>query len=375
MSIYFVLSPQFQTQCENNSCGLGTLVMVLNGLGADPHRMWKYPWRWYDEQMLDSCLPIEKIQAKGIGFESMICTIRLNGLDVEAVRPTALITLDEFRTDIKRSCCSEDTALIVNYSRGYFNQTGTGHYATLGGYNQVEDLVLVLDPARFKYPPYWVKTDHMWSAMKEISFGKNGYTENMPRGYMLVKKSTSNHFIIRLSSHHKLTLQDDKFMQIIHSWNEWMNNDVTNPTKVLQSAVKKVLMMVEEIPSETSHQNFKDLFLFISEMTSSNSGIYKQVEKLITNINTHASVWQINSLYDNELLINFASNLLLCWPYHSNNKTKTNNFMLSSLVAKDIELHSHPDALSISIQLRFIRDISKHKGHQDTCKSEQVHFR
>lgn len=33
---------------------------------------------------------------------------------------------------------------------------GDGHFSPIGGYSAKEDLVLILDTARFKYPPHWV---------------------------------------------------------------------------------------------------------------------------------------------------------------------------------------------------------------------------
>jgi glutathione gamma-glutamylcysteinyltransferase len=43
-------------------CGLGTLAMVLNALGVDPKRVWKGPWRWFSEQLLDCCEPLEVVK-------------------------------------------------------------------------------------------------------------------------------------------------------------------------------------------------------------------------------------------------------------------------------------------------------------------------
>lgn len=40
-------------------CGLGTLAMVLNALAIDPQRIWKGPWRWFSEELLDCCSPLE----------------------------------------------------------------------------------------------------------------------------------------------------------------------------------------------------------------------------------------------------------------------------------------------------------------------------
>jgi hypothetical protein len=33
--------------------------MVLNALAIDPQRIWKGPWRWFSEELLDCCSPLE----------------------------------------------------------------------------------------------------------------------------------------------------------------------------------------------------------------------------------------------------------------------------------------------------------------------------
>lgn len=61
---FFVLAEQFRTQDEPTFCGLTTVTMVLNTLGVDPGRVWKGPWRWFHETMLDCCEPIEVLVVK-----------------------------------------------------------------------------------------------------------------------------------------------------------------------------------------------------------------------------------------------------------------------------------------------------------------------
>jgi glutathione gamma-glutamylcysteinyltransferase len=53
---YFPLAEQFHTQAEPTFCGLGSLVMALNALAIDPGRLWKGPWRWFGEELLDCWL-------------------------------------------------------------------------------------------------------------------------------------------------------------------------------------------------------------------------------------------------------------------------------------------------------------------------------
>ncbi|KAK8493991.1 hypothetical protein V6N12_035156 [Hibiscus sabdariffa] len=142
---FFKLISYYQTQSEPAYCGLATLAMVLNALAIDPGRTWKGPWRWFDDTMLDCCEPLEKI---------------------------------------KISCASsEDCHLIVSYNRAILKQTGTGHFSPIGGYHAGKDMVLILDVARFKYPPHWVPLSLLWDAMNTIDKA-TGHL----RGFMVISK-------------------------------------------------------------------------------------------------------------------------------------------------------------------------------------------
>ena len=55
--------------------------------------------------------------------------------------------------------------LVVSYDRGVLGQTGAGHFSPVGGYHAGRDLVLILDVARFKYPPHWVPLETLFQAM------------------------------------------------------------------------------------------------------------------------------------------------------------------------------------------------------------------
>jgi glutathione gamma-glutamylcysteinyltransferase len=76
--------------------------------------------------------------------------------------------------------------VITNFSRKTLGQTGDGHFSPIGGINLSRNLVLVLDVARFKYPPYWVNIEDLWKSMSV-----KDATTNEPRGYFLVGTSDS----------------------------------------------------------------------------------------------------------------------------------------------------------------------------------------
>ncbi|XP_062080095.1 glutathione gamma-glutamylcysteinyltransferase 3-like [Humulus lupulus] len=182
MEGFFKLISYYQTQSEPAYCGLATLSMVLNALAIDPGRKWKGPWRWFDDSMLDCCEPLDKIKSEGITFGKVACLAHCNGAKVEAFR-TNESSVEEFRKRVISCSSSEDCHLITSYHRGVFKQTGSGHFSPIGGYHAGRDLVLILDVARFKYPPHWVPLTLMWDAMSTTD-----KATGHPRGYMIISR-------------------------------------------------------------------------------------------------------------------------------------------------------------------------------------------
>jgi len=53
----------------------------------------------------------------------------------------------------------------VNFLRSSVGQVGGGHWSPVGSYSDKEDAFLVLDVAKFKYPPVWIPSDRLFDAM------------------------------------------------------------------------------------------------------------------------------------------------------------------------------------------------------------------
>jgi len=214
---YFPLSEQFKTQDDPAFCGLGALTMVLNALAIDPGRTWKGPWRWFDESMLECCEPLEVVRERGICIGKLDCLARCNGATT-VLKYGDSTSVEEFRRDVIRTTggrnahlhegearlCSEEACngshhhheqeqhhvqqgqnelLIVGYNRQIMGQTGTGHFSPVGGYHAGRDMALIMDVARFKYPPHWVSVPLLWEAMQTAD-----PETQRSRGYMVVAK-------------------------------------------------------------------------------------------------------------------------------------------------------------------------------------------
>lgn len=179
---YFPLAEQFNTQDEPSYCGISSLVMVLNALGVDPGANWKGPWRWYDEKIADCCEQLPVIKAQGSTLAHLAMMALCNSVKVEA-RHADQTSLEQFRQTVQRLCqTAVGIHMIAGYSRERLGQTGDGHFSPVGGYHAGRDLVLILDVARFKYPPHWVALERLWQAMNATDSASGA-----SRGYIIIE--------------------------------------------------------------------------------------------------------------------------------------------------------------------------------------------
>lgn len=167
MEGWFPLAEQFHTQAEPAFCGLGSLVVALNALGVDPQRAWRGPWRWYSEELLDCCVPLPEVSMHGITLSELGCLARCNALVAE-VRHADGAPLEQLRAELEAASRGDGSVVIAGYSRAALGQTGAGHFSPLAGLCADDAHALVLDVARFKYPPHWVALPRLHQAMLEL---------------------------------------------------------------------------------------------------------------------------------------------------------------------------------------------------------------
>ncbi|RPA98500.1 Phytochelatin-domain-containing protein [Choiromyces venosus 120613-1] len=189
LEAFFPLSQQFLTQNEPAYCGIGTLCMILNALKVDPTVTWRKPWRWFTQEMLDCCQPLEVVKEKGITLAEFSCLAKCNGLDA-ITRFADSTSFEAFHEAVKVCTFSSDQLMAVSYSRASLGQTGAGHFSPVGGYTSENGgMVLILDVARFKYPSYWVPIGMLFESL----IPKDPAT-NQPRGYSMLRRHRTDVF-------------------------------------------------------------------------------------------------------------------------------------------------------------------------------------
>lgn len=180
---YFRLAQQFHTQSDPAFCGLGSLVCGLNALGIDPRRQWKGIWRWFSEELLDCCKSLDDVRRSGVTLDEVACLARCSAASVSVHRPP-VDDVDAFRQHLRAATTTHDgPVLIANYSRRAVGQSGDGHFSPIAAYHASTDRALVLDTARFKYPPHWIPVDLLFSAMAQ-----QDPATGRPRGWLLLRR-------------------------------------------------------------------------------------------------------------------------------------------------------------------------------------------
>ena len=241
---YFPLAEQFHTQSDPAFCGLGSLVVALNALSIDPGRLWKGPWRWFAEELLDCCVPLSEVRQRGLDFDELGCLARCNGAEVTAERADA-DNLPVLRAAIAQAA-SGDGVLIASYDRGALGQTGSGHFSPIGGFHRARDLALVLDVARFKYPAHWVPVEQLWRAMQAIDAATG-----KARGFLLLRRRAQG-----VALGFSMRCEGDSWREVVQRLRAAL--DAAGPSTDLPSLARALVGFVSHVelrvPGSEDHQ-------------------------------------------------------------------------------------------------------------------------
>jgi hypothetical protein len=80
----------------------------------------------------------------------------------------SVIHAADMRDKLREALSTPATRVIVNFSRIPLGQQGDGHFSPLAAYDAESDSFLVLDVARYKYPPAWVSFNELETAMLRV---------------------------------------------------------------------------------------------------------------------------------------------------------------------------------------------------------------
>lgn len=183
---FLSLSSCYNTQSTLTYCGLSTLAIILNSLEIVPRCRWKTITGWYTDELLDNCVYKDGLKEPGTTLEDFVFLAECNGPIATLVRPNNSIEqFERFVQSLERVCTGGKQASdqnAISYSREAVGQFGGGHYSPVAALDRETNSVLMLDTARYKYPPHWIPVDLIFQAMLPIDIvtGKS-------RGYIVLE--------------------------------------------------------------------------------------------------------------------------------------------------------------------------------------------
>ncbi len=180
---YFV-SERFLTYC-----GIASSVTVLNSLGVDdaPDDPQIYPYKMFTQDNLftDAVLhrrrPLD-VEKGGNTLEQLASILDVFDVHVETHFADSL---DEpgCRKLLVAALKSPHRRVIVDFNRQTLHQKGGGHFSPLAAYHAGDDRFLLMDVARYKLPPCWVKADVLFDALTSTDS-----TSQKSRGFLIVSR-------------------------------------------------------------------------------------------------------------------------------------------------------------------------------------------
>ncbi len=187
LDAYFPISINFVTQKTQAYCGVASMVIALNALKVPAPTTPEYkPYATFTQdnvldERTDVILPRSVLDHHGMTLDQLGGLLGLHGVAVE-VHHAVPGGLDGFRKMAAEGLATADHIVIVNYLRKALGQQLGGHISPLAAYDAKADRFLILDVARYKYPPVWVTASDLFDAMNTT----DSDNDNKTRGYVLV---------------------------------------------------------------------------------------------------------------------------------------------------------------------------------------------
>jgi hypothetical protein len=174
---FFPLVEHYVTQKNPGYCGVASVVMVLNALQvpAPVAPEWGAPFFTQENVFNDAAKTVVQPDSKGgVTIDQLADVIRAHPAAAE-VHFASDTTLDAFRELAAKNMATAGDFVIVNYNRQDVGQEFMGHISPIAAYHAPSDRFLLLDVARYKYAPVWVRADALFGAMHthDLASGKS----------------------------------------------------------------------------------------------------------------------------------------------------------------------------------------------------------
>jgi hypothetical protein len=185
---YWQLSPVFAMQNTQTYCSVATAVTVLNAMPikkpVDPAYA---PYHFFTQSNyftpeVAKIISPQTVLAQGMTREEMAETLARQGVKAQSIAGDTL-SAEALRDLLRKALGDDGQFVLANYLRQSLGQVGGGHWSVLAAYDAPTDRVLILDVAKYKYPPAWVGIATLQKAIATLDA-----TSGKARGLVIVSE-------------------------------------------------------------------------------------------------------------------------------------------------------------------------------------------
>lgn len=169
---YFSLASYVDTQERTTFCGISSMAAALNSLPrmARPITPELAPHPFFTEESIfnEATTKVksrDEVLKGGLTLEQIRQYLQALGANPKIYYGSDL-SVGQLRKIIQSTLANPHQRVMADFDRKVLNQAGSGHFSPIGAYDSKSDSVLILDVAKFKYPPFWVKTSDLLAALK-----------------------------------------------------------------------------------------------------------------------------------------------------------------------------------------------------------------
>lgn len=179
----------YESQTRPAYCSVASSVIALNALSVPPppskflgrYRMFTQE-EFFSEEVAAVIDP-ELVKERGMALDELASVLSIFPICLSKFEAQSL-SLEEIRASIITALQNSNQCVLALYQRRELGQEGGGHWSPVAAYDAASDSFLILDVARYKYPPVWIDATPFIQAMQTSNiYGRS-------RGYLILAKPT-----------------------------------------------------------------------------------------------------------------------------------------------------------------------------------------
>jgi Phytochelatin synthase len=178
----------FETESRLTFCGPTSLAIAMNSLGLnDPTPPSLFPYHLVTQQTVFTPANLlvksyDEVDRSGLMLDQLARFAKNLKLQASVLH-AADLSASDLRARLIAALGQPDSRVIVNFNRASLGQEGEGHFSPLVAYDAISDSFLILDVARYKYPPAWVDYKDLDTGMRAVD-----PASGLSRGVLIVTR-------------------------------------------------------------------------------------------------------------------------------------------------------------------------------------------